>query len=64
MRLAVGNPAKNKVQNANVASTTDLRPIVLMLIATNSSVLHCATAFRSTELLALNRTAEKRDTDA
>jgi hypothetical protein len=58
MRLAVGNPAKNKVQKAKVASTTNLRPIALMLITTIPSDYTVA------ELLALNRTAEKRETDA
>ena len=34
MRPVVGNPATNKVQKAKVASTTDLRPLALMLITT------------------------------
>jgi len=58
MRLAVGNPAKNKVQKAKVASTANLRPIALMLITTIPNDYTVA------ELLALNRTAEKRETDA
>src|SRR5689334_12492771 len=32
--LVVGNPAKNKAHTAKVASTTDFRPILLLLIAT------------------------------
>jgi hypothetical protein len=62
-RLVVRNPSESKVQKAKVASTTDLRPIVLILIATIPGI-HCANAFLSAELLALHRTAEKWETDA